>query len=341
MQTQQALAIYATGHFTGTCLNLGEGRFTSLSMYEGKVLQHSVRMSDNSMENIIDFQRKSIQSKIKLRDEKPLSPAAQAHHVQEYFEEDAARFTFGKFSYVAEDARKEAKNEEQEKVNRLNSEEYSPIIHTEHSYSASTGYVWNYWNEENDKPRPQLIERTIDFPSSRFAPFQVSNERFQAPELLFKPLWGESKLAYDATKCLTNLHPDKASRLSVLPFEILDHVKSFIFSGEKPKGIHHQLRETILSASVGADSKDEESFRRVILCGGASMIPGLPERLLRELQKQPDLENVKIIAPPERKVSGWIGGSILATVPSLRPQLWVLKEDFEEKGDNIVNNFFF
>lgn len=46
--------------------------------------------------------------------------------------------------------------------------------------------------------------------------------------------------------------------------------------------------------------------------------------------------NIEIIAPPERKYSVWIGGSILASLPSFQ-SMWISKAEYDEKGSGIVH----
>ena len=45
---------------------------------------------------------------------------------------------------------------------------------------------------------------------------------------------------------------------------------------------------------------------------------------------------VKIIAPPERKYSVWIGGSILASLSTFQ-QMWISKQEYDESGPSIVH----
>merc|ERR1712070_138911 len=45
---------------------------------------------------------------------------------------------------------------------------------------------------------------------------------------------------------------------------------------------------------------------------------------------------VKVTAPPERRVSAWIGGSILSSLEQFQA-MWITKEEFVEHGVNIVN----
>ncbi|XDV53105.1 hypothetical protein PO909_021689 [Leuciscus waleckii] len=44
----------------------------------------------------------------------------------------------------------------------------------------------------------------------------------------------------------------------------------------------------------------------------------------------------KMIAPPERKYSVWIGGSILASLSTFQ-QMWISKDEYEEAGPSIVH----
>lgn len=45
---------------------------------------------------------------------------------------------------------------------------------------------------------------------------------------------------------------------------------------------------------------------------------------------------VQVVAPPERKYSVWIGGSILASLSTFQ-QMWIAKSDYEESGPSIVH----
>merc|ERR1712192_323970 len=45
---------------------------------------------------------------------------------------------------------------------------------------------------------------------------------------------------------------------------------------------------------------------------------------------------IKIIAPPERKYSVWIGGSILVSLSTFQ-QMWISKQEYDECGPSIVH----
>ncbi|XP_031557391.1 actin, non-muscle 6.2-like [Actinia tenebrosa] len=55
----------------------------------------------------------------------------------------------------------------------------------------------------------------------------------------------------------------------------------------------------------------------------------------REKMTQPTMK-IKIIAPPERKYSVWIGGSILASLSTFQ-QMWISKQEYDESGPSIVH----
>ena len=58
-------------------------------------------------------------------------------------------------------------------------------------------------------------------------------------------------------------------------------------------------------------------FGNVVLSGGTTMYPGIGERLHKELAaRAPPTMKIKVVAPPERKYSVWIGGSILSSLTS-------------------------
>ena len=67
------------------------------------------------------------------------------------------------------------------------------------------------------------------------------------------------------------------------------------------------------------------------------MYPGISDRMQKEITAlAPSSMRVKIIAPPERKYSVWIGGSILASLSTFQ-NMWVSKQEYDESGPGIVH----
>ena len=114
-------------------------------------------------------------------------------------------------------------------------------------------------------------------------------------------------------------------------------------------------------------------FGNIVLSGGSTLTKGFGDRLLHELQRLAVKDmRIKIYAPPERKYSTWIGGSILAGLSTFRkvssfgvkrclkrlasqwtaknswkcpvaadvvPQMWVSLDDWHENPDLIHTKF--
>ena len=75
----------------------------------------------------------------------------------------------------------------------------------------------------------------------------------------------------------------------------------------------------------------------IVLSGGNTLYPGLANRIQREISAlAPCNDKIMIIAPPDRKYSTWIGGSVLAT-QSFFQQICISKQDYEECGPGIVH----
>ncbi|KAI9657623.1 MAG: Actin-like protein [Bathelium mastoideum] len=76
-------------------------------------------------------------------------------------------------------------------------------------------------------------------------------------------------------------------------------------------------------------------FSNIVLSGGSTLTRGFGDRLLAEVQRLAVKDtHIKIIAPPERKLTTWIGGSILAGLSTFR-KMWVSMEEYHENPDVI------
>jgi actin-related protein len=84
----------------------------------------------------------------------------------------------------------------------------------------------------------------------------------------------------------------------------------------------------------------KDLYANVFLSGGTTTYPGFTERFKEEFTALvPSTMNVKFNAPPERKYSAWIGGSILASLSAFQ-QEWVSKQEYDEKGPSVIHRNF-
>lgn len=64
---------------------------------------------------------------------------------------------------------------------------------------------------------------------------------------------------------------------------------------------------------------------------------GIAERMQREITTLvPPSMKLRVVAPPERKYSVWIGGSILASLSTFQ-EMWISKQEYSESGPKIVH----
>lgn len=106
------------------------------------------------------------------------------------------------------------------------------------------------------------------------------------------------------------------------------------FNGIMADGVHEAVNKTIMSSK---EALQRDLYANIILCGGSTMFPGFADRMMREITAMapPDMK-VKVIAPPERKYSFWIGGSILASLATFQ-KMKITKQEYNEYGPTIIH----
>jgi actin beta/gamma 1 len=106
------------------------------------------------------------------------------------------------------------------------------------------------------------------------------------------------------------------------------------FIGKEAAGIHETMFNTIMKCDVDIR---KDLYGNVVMSGGTTMFNGIADRMQKELTAlAPSTMKIKIIAPPERKYSAWIGGSILASLSTFQ-QMWISKQEYDESGPSIVH----
>lgn len=75
-------------------------------------------------------------------------------------------------------------------------------------------------------------------------------------------------------------------------------------------------------------------YSSITLSGGSTMFRGFGARLLDEVKVEapPQDLKIRITAPPDRKISTWVGGSILSSLTTFK-SLWISREEYMENGD--------
>jgi len=106
------------------------------------------------------------------------------------------------------------------------------------------------------------------------------------------------------------------------------------FIGVESSGIHELTYNSIMKCDLDVR---KDLYSNIVLSGGSTMFPGLSDRLLKEVTAlAPSTIKIKVISPPERKYSVWMGGSILASLTTFE-QMWISRAEFDECGTAIVH----
>jgi len=104
--------------------------------------------------------------------------------------------------------------------------------------------------------------------------------------------------------------------------------------GKECGGIQTILFQSIMKCDVDVR---RDLYSNVVLSGGTTMFAGIGERMTKELTAlAPSTMTIKVVAPPERKYSVWIGGSILSSLSTFQ-QMWISKGEYDESGPTIVH----
>ncbi|KAE8720411.1 Actin-3 [Hibiscus syriacus] len=104
--------------------------------------------------------------------------------------------------------------------------------------------------------------------------------------------------------------------------------------GMEAAGIHETTYNSIMMCDVDIR---KDLYGNIVLSGGSTMFPGIADRMSKEITALvPSSMKIKVVAPPERKYSVWIGGSILASLSTFQ-QMWISKGEYDESGPSIVN----
>ncbi|KAG8946153.1 Actin-2 [Tulasnella sp. 424] len=102
--------------------------------------------------------------------------------------------------------------------------------------------------------------------------------------------------------------------------------------GMEYAGVHQVIVDSI--TRVDMDLR-KNLYSNIVLSGGSTLCKGFGDRLLNETKKLAIKElKIKIFAPPERKYSTWIGGSILAGLSTFK-KMWVSAEEYQEDPEII------
>eukprot|EP00658_Telonema_sp_P-2_P061295 TRINITY_DN50008_c0_g1_i1.p1 TRINITY_DN50008_c0_g1~~TRINITY_DN50008_c0_g1_i1.p1 ORF type:complete len:400 (+),score=83.54 TRINITY_DN50008_c0_g1_i1:64-1263(+) len=101
---------------------------------------------------------------------------------------------------------------------------------------------------------------------------------------------------------------------------------------EESKGLHELVMKTASECDLDARPL---LLQNIVLSGGSTCFQHLPERLQLELAKLTPCK-AKVVAPADRAISVWIGGSVMAGLSTFEHE-WVTTAEYQEHGPRIVH----
>ena len=106
--------------------------------------------------------------------------------------------------------------------------------------------------------------------------------------------------------------------------------------GLQEPGLHQLVYKCIMSCDMDIR---KSFYGNIIVSGGSTLFRGLPERLTKEIiELAPATMKVKVISPPLRKYSVWIGGSMLTSLSTFRSK-WITKQQYDEYGPSVIHKY--
>jgi len=109
------------------------------------------------------------------------------------------------------------------------------------------------------------------------------------------------------------------------------------------------LSELIFNCINAADIDTRASFyKHIVLSGGSTMYPGLPSRIEKEMREmyltrvlKGDTDKLskfklRVMYPPRRRHMVFVGGAVLADIMKDKPDFWISKEEYMEKGKDCL-----
>lgn len=104
--------------------------------------------------------------------------------------------------------------------------------------------------------------------------------------------------------------------------------------GHEMSGMHETAYQSIMKTDIDIR---KDLYNNIVMSGGSTMFNGIANRVQKEIETlAPPTMKIKVVAPPERQYSVWIGGSILASLSTFQ-QMWISKQEYDESGPSIVH----
>eukprot|EP00924_Labyrinthula_sp_SR-Ha-C_P002897 augustus_masked-scaffold_13-processed-gene-10.6-mRNA-1 protein AED:0.07 eAED:0.07 QI:0/-1/0/1/-1/1/1/0/367 len=104
--------------------------------------------------------------------------------------------------------------------------------------------------------------------------------------------------------------------------------------GISATGVHENIYNSIMKCDIDIR---RDLYSNIVLTGGNTMFKGIQKRIRNEMvDLVPAGLDVDVIAPSERDLSAWRGGTILASLSTFN-EIWISKEEYDDGGPGYVH----
>ncbi|SBS80725.1 actin-related protein (ARP1) [Plasmodium ovale curtisi] len=162
----------------------------------------------------------------------------------------------------------------------------------------------------------------------------IGSERYRAPEVLFNPsILGLEYLGLSELIVTSITRADMDLRKTLYSHIVLSGGTT-LFHGNPPPTIVWKSNKASMTMLLLTPICSSPVLRPKC---AYPVSAGFGDRLLNEIRKfAPKDITIRISAPPERKFSTFIGGSILASLATFK-KIWITKQEFDEYGSVILH----
>ncbi|XP_042383016.1 actin-related protein 8-like isoform X3 [Zingiber officinale] len=197
----------------------------------------------------------------------------------------------------------------------------------------------------------ELGIEVLGFGASKITAFL--KELMQQRNIIFQSLYTvrtiKEKLCYVATDYNAELLKDSKGLCEVASEGLFTLAKERFQTGEilfqphiarvHSRGLHEAVAQCIDHCFSSEVTSDDGWYKTVVLAGGTSCLPGLPERLDKELLNllPPQIsEGIKVIPPPYGTDSAWFGAKILSNVSTFCDAWCITRDQFAQKSQRNI-----